>query len=228
MVAKTWLAMAATALMALAVPGTSEASTKRAARAIGDAIEEARDGGKKCRRAVLGDLKDARDDVEDMPRSPSRKSLRRLVGDLKSIKKAARKSCDEAVSDEVRRAIKYVRNAMDDDDDDDDRRRRRRRRKAPLALTHAEFSQLQSELTEAPSRRARMEVLEETVGGRTLTSIQLGFVITYFKTDPRKADAIRVCAPRLSDPQNAVLIPLTIGDAKAQADASRYIARVQE
>lgn len=209
------------------LPPAATASTRKAGAAIEDAIDEVRDSKKACRRAVLGALKDARDDIDDLPSDPSSKALRSVERTLKDVRKDARKHCDESVVDEIRRALRYIRDAGEDEDDDDRRTRRRKKRRAPAALTHSEFSQLQDKLQSSKSRRHRMQALENTVDGRTLTSIQLGFVITYFKTDQRKAEAIGVCAPHLSDPQNAVLIPLTIGDSKAQADASRYIAQAQ-
>ena len=200
---------------------------KKALRGIEDTIEEVRDDSKSCRKALLSELKDLRDELEEILDQQRGKKIRQLNRDLGDLRDIAEEKCNKRVNKELRRVRNYLDDAEDvvDYRDKDDRDREERDKYKPLSSL--EFSNLLEELEKAPKDRKRLGLLKATLKKRFLTSIELGFILDTFKKEKNQVKVIEICATLLSDPQNAVLLPLIFSDPDNQSRASQIIGSVQ-
>ncbi len=213
--------------LGLAAADAHAGSLRKARDAVADAIDDGRDEERECRRALRG-LEAVRDQLDEGGRRNVKMALRRL----RDIADDAEDDCPKPLRRTLRRAVDLLAEFgdRDRDDDDDDRPRRRERdrdddddrpRRRVDCWNNQDPGCFNTKGGNPPMGRAAFEGLRRSVASMSpnvfqmldalragmqnayMTSMQLTVIVRLFKPNVfQMLDAVKVCAPRLVDPQN--------------------------
>ncbi|MDP3156968.1 MAG: DUF4476 domain-containing protein [Archangium sp.] len=231
----------------LLLPLSAVAGSKGALRALEEAQELVEASDAECSKRLGKKLEALEGEIEDGL------SSRKLRVQVREVRSFAEDRCPKRLAAKVKRALAALEG--DDDDDEDDRRPRRRRssdddeedeapkrRAVPLrdcgtgpdpgcnlpgtaAMDAVSFRGLVSSLSSTQNELTRLELVRNALSAQRITAMQLGPLLDAFQNELLRLDAAKAAAPRLVDPQHALVHSGKWRNSLLAADFSRLLAR---
>lgn len=236
-----------TFLVWVLLPLSAFAGSKGALRALEEVQDVVADSDADCSKRLGKKLEALASDVDD---GVSPRKLREQVREVRSF---AEDKCPKKLAGKVRRALEAVSGAEDDDDDRRSRRRHADdddeddaptpRRRAPAArdcgtgedpgcnlpgpapMDSVSFRGLVSSLSATPNEFSKLDLVRNAVGSQRLTAQQLGPLLDAFQNELIRLDAAKAAAPRLVDPQHALVHSGKWRNSLLAADFSKLLSR---
>lgn len=242
---------AATMIAVSAPPQVSEAGRRSAIRDalddVNDAIDRARDEGRRCKRAVLADLKDARHDLKDLRDDYSGRLARRVHKSLRRLRRDAEDDCGRKVAKRIKSAYRALDDLLDHDDDRGDRRGRRgdrgeeRRAKPKIPcwnegdaacrmskngqypMNLRTFNDAVNSMRKERNEIFRKDLAKSIISGHYITVMQLGKFLDTFNNEIFKKDVARLAASKVIDRKNAFKLRNHFRNSILAKDAVRAV-----
>ena len=230
----------------LLLPLSAFAGSKGALRALEEAQDLVEDSDAECSKRLGKKLEALAGEVEDGL------SSRKLRVQVREVRSFAEDRCPKKLAAKVKRALEALEG--DDDDEDDDRRSRRRRsrdddeedaapkrRAVPLrdcgtgqdpgcnlpgaaAMDAVSFRGLVSSLSSTQNELTRLDLVRNALSAQRITAMQLGPLLDAFQNELLRLDAAKAAAPRLVDPQHALVHSGKWRNSLLAADFSKLLA----
>ena len=231
----------------LLLPLSAFAGSKGALRALEEAQDLVEDSDADCSKRLGKKLEALASDVEDGL------SSRKLRAQVREVRTFAEDRCPKKLASKVKRALEALDG--DDDDEGDDRPSRRRRSRdededdeAPkrrvvqlrdcgtgqdpgcnlpgaVAMDAVSFRGLVSSLSATQNELTKLDLVRNAVSAQRITAMQLGPLLDVFQNELLRLDAAKAAAPRLVDPQHALVHSGKWRNGLLAADFSKLLAR---
>ena len=231
-------------IMVVLLPLSAFAGSK-ALRALEEVQDVVADSDAECSKRLGKKLEALASDLDDGL------SGRKLRAKVKEVRGFAQERCPKKLSARVKRALEALTESDDDDDESRSSRRRRsddddeddvpapapRRRVVldcgtgqdpgcgPAAMDAVSFRGLVSSLSATPNEFSKLDLVKNAVSGQHLTAQQLGPLLDAFQNELIRLDAAKVAAPRLVDPQHALVHSGKWRNSLLAADFSKLLSR---
>ena len=227
----------------LLLPLGAFAGSKGALRALEEVQDVVADAEADCSKRLGKKLEALASDVDD---GISPRKLREQVREVRSF---AEDKCPRKLAARVRRALDAVSGTDDEDDrrsrrhadDDDDAPAPLRRAAAardcgtgedpgcnlpgPAQMDSVSFRGLVSSLSATPNEFSKLDLVRNAVGSQRITAQQLGPLLDAFQNELIRLDAAKAAAPRLVDPQHALVHSGKWRNSLLAADFSKLLSR---
>lgn len=232
----------------LLLPLSAFAGSKGALRALEEAQDLVEDSEAECSKRLGKKLSDLVSSVED---GLSSRKLREKVREVRTF---AEDRCPKKLASKVKRALESLSDDDDEEEEDDRRPRRRRSRdddeedEAPkrravqlrdcgtgqdpgcnlpgaLPMDAVSFRGLVSSLSSTQNEFTKLDLVRNAVSAQRITALQLGPMLDAFQNELIRLDAAKVAAPRLVDPQHALIHCGKWRNSLLAADFSKLLAR---
>jgi hypothetical protein len=227
--------------MCVLVPFSALAGGRGVLRALEDLQDEVADSDADCSKRLGKKLEALAADVDDGV------SARRLREEAREVRSFAEERCPKKLAGKVRRALEAVtaddddarsrRRSSEDEDEDDAPLRRTPRRDCgtgedpgcnlpgPAPMDSVSFRGLVSSLSATPNELSKLDIVRNAVSNQRLTAQQLGPVLDAFQNELLRLDAAKAAAPRLVNPQHALVHSGKWRNSLLAADFSKLLAR---
>lgn len=232
-----------TLLFLVLFPLSAFAGHKAALRALEEVQDVVADSDADCSKRLGKKLEALAADVDDGL------SDRKLRAQVKEVREFAQERCPRKLAGKVKRALEALTESDDDDDDSRSSRRHRSddddeddvpapRRRAvldcgtgqdpgcgPGAMDAVSFRGLVSSLSATPNEFSKLDLVKNAVSNQRITAQQLGPMLDAFQNELIRLDAAKVAAPRLVDPQHALVHSGKWRNSLLAADFSKLLSR---
>lgn len=238
-----------TIALSLLLPLTAFAGSKGALRALEEVQDVVADSEADCSKRLGQKLEALAADVDEG------RSARKLRQQVREVRGFAEDRCPKKLAGKVRRALEAVTETLDDDGEDRRSRRRRdeddeeeedapapRRRQAPgrdcgtgpdpgcngpgpAPMDSVSFRGLVSSLSATQNEFSKLDLVRNAVASQRLTAQQLGPLLDAFQNELIRLDAAKAAAPRLVDPQHALVHSGKWRNSLLAADFSKLLSR---